>query len=411
MNHFMQRLKRRVQALPTWVDFLVVIVVGALALFIMLSRMIWAPSLDVIHYEIYARRFYMHHIFPPEYPPLALSIFLLTYLPGNAYVAFGIGMTIIIYLSYLALRRIVSRQQAFLIAIYSLLGIIPMVMARYDIIPAIMTVFTLDAARRHKFILAAFLLTIGAWLKLYPFLLLPAVIIAQWQSSEILPVKKRLMALVRTLAPSAGLSLCIIGVASLIDFSSAFHFLRFASARPTQIESLWASIIWLGNVVVGQPPQIVQSYGSHNMGGSVSMLFATLSPYLMLIGLILVYQRQLKGKLDLGHVFLSVIGIVVITSKVLSTQYLIWLLPLVAYVEGVSFLWISICVLTSLGAYFYPYTTTPLPSLFVIQRFLLVNTVRNLLLLVAIVRIVGFSYSIQWSRVDNRIARLLRTEP
>ena len=67
----------------------------------------------------------------------------------------------------------------------------------------------------------------------------------------------------------------------------------------------------------------------------------------MIIGNGWIYLRHVQGKLTLYRAALACLLLTVMMNKVLSPQYFIWILPLVAIVEGLNWRWVLICVLTS----------------------------------------------------------------
>ena len=82
---------------------------------------------------------------------------------------------------------------------------------------------------------------------------------------------------------------------------------------------------------------------------------STLFSGLFVIGSLFVFYRQATGRLTLRQACLACVCLLLATSKVLSTQYLIWVLPLVAMVLELDAVWILISVLTALifpGLYF-----------------------------------------------------------
>ena len=76
---------------------------------------------------------------------------------------------------------------------------------------------------------------------------------------------------------------------------------------------------------------------------------------------------------------------IVLTNKIFSPQYLIWVLPVVALVEGWDLLWVAICLLTTLD---YPvlYRLHPFGAAPYDWPFMLVVAARNALMLVATLR-------------------------
>jgi hypothetical protein len=67
----------------------------------------------------------------------------------------------------------------------------------------------------------------------------------------------------------------------------------------------------------------------------------------LLAGCLWVYWSQARRGLPVERAFLAVICVLLVTSRVFSPQYMIWVLPLVAVVEEFDLLWLAVAVLTT----------------------------------------------------------------
>jgi hypothetical protein len=79
---------------------------------------------------------------------------------------------------------------------------------------------------------------------------------------------------------------------------------------------------------------------------------------------------------------------VLVPNKIFSPQYLIWVLPVVAYVEGFDALWLVICVLTSLDYPIIYQMRHPIWTVTFSWQFMPVLALRNGLLLWATIRVI-----------------------
>jgi len=105
---------------------------------------------------------------------------------------------------------------------------------------------------------------------------------------------------------------------------------------------------------------------------------------LLATGLLYTYWLQWRSKIDLATSSLLTLLIIMLTGKVFSPQYLIWVIPLLAYV-GESDLrwlisWVAIGLLTT-WIYPYIYLMSPLIRVAYVPLFYPVSTIRNFLLL------------------------------
>jgi hypothetical protein len=364
---------------------------------------------DVVEYHLYAQAFWLSHPplhqLPVEYPPLAIIPFSLTLFPplSDIQTIFSLWMAAIVVIGYAGFLRFSTRRRGLIYLLYLLLGSDAVLTARFDIVPALITLAALWATERKRFVLAYLLLAAGILLKLYPAFLLPIVMIAHWQAIRAThPTTVRLRSGVRALAafirndPAvravlSGAALCV-GVVALafaaaiaVAGSAALSGFTYASDRPLQIESTPATILWLGTLV-GIPAHPEFSFVSLNMVGPLDVVLKPLSALALIVGCLVVYWRQMRGRLTIGQAMLACLCAVMVTNKIFSPQYVIWVLPIVAAVEGFDLIWVAIGVLTTLDFPIVYGLRAPIWDSPFSWQFMPVIAARNLLLLYATLR-------------------------
>jgi hypothetical protein len=278
---------------------------------------------------------------PIEYPPLALVPFSVTLIPlGIDYGAvFTLAMAVVFLASCVVVARTASPSVAKAYVIYMLLAGPLTLLGRYDLVTTLVVLSAVVAAGRRRWPMAYALLALGVLLKLYPVVLLPVFAIEQWKTDG-----RRLW-----LAPLIFGAIVVAGfaAAALIDPAGWISPFRYALERPVESESVPATALWLLSGL-GSPGILVHSFNSANVVSPSATYVAALSPIALAAGCIAAYVRHLTGKLTLGQACLACLAVVLVASKVLSPQYLIWILPLVAFEVGLDPVWIGVCVLTFL---------------------------------------------------------------
>ena len=361
---------------------------------------------DIDLYHRYALAFLAHHSLPFEYPVLAIVPFLLTLPPLGDYISVYAAMMLLLFLAgYAGIHRLASARAANVYAVYVLLGAAVTTLARFDIVPALVTVAALFAVGRRRFRLAYVLLGAGVLLKLYPAFLLPVVMIEHrrilhFRGGGLLP---------KPLLGGVGIFFVTVAAGFLVAIVLAPQgwwtpFVQ-ASHRPLQVESVAATGLWLSSFL-GFSAQPDHSFHSFNMIGSLAEVLSALVSLGLILGCCFVYWRQFRGRIDAGRAFLAVVCVVIVSSRVFSPQYLIWALPLVALIEDFDPVWIVISLLTTLV---YPvlYEVDRLhgngtPGRYTVH-FLGVIAIRNALLLWA-------TYRAAMPRVDREIRRVASDE-
>jgi len=344
------------------------------------------------------------HILPFEYPPLTLSIFSLALVAPLPYyqIAFAIAMALVAFGIYWLLLRFGPRGAALACAFYLVLGAWGTAEGRFDLVPAGLTLLCLIAAEHRRWTLAYVALAFGFLLKIYPLLLLPALFMAEqiahgrfhkpaapltlgrlpgevWQTVRELGQWRW-----KNVLLFVGLILAASGIFALFNFQGAVvSQLSYFANRPVQVEATGSSILWLATLL-GHPASVVYTFGSVNIASDLGNPVALTSEAFFVLGYALAILWQWRGKLDLVQTFIALLLIFIVTGKVFSPQYLIWLIPLLAYQGAFSKLWLilwsAISILTTaIYPYIYMLTTDARKAPY-IPGFIECVTLRNLLL-------------------------------
>ena len=401
----------------------IIVLIGALVGTQVLSAKLWMlPNGDVDEYYAYAQAFWtnhpLFHSLPVEYPPLAIIPFTLTILPNlpdSYHIVFAVWMGAVVVAGYIAFLLVAGHTRAMMYAIYLLLGTSATLLARFDIVPALVTLAALWLAERGRFGYAYIFLAAGVLLKLYPAFLIPLVVIEQWRQANATalaegqetPEKavsrvrgslglgrvKQFWSLPATHRAVRGLILClglILGcfiLFFLLNPAGTLSGFQYAGGRPLQVESTPASILWLGSIF-GIPAYPSYSFTSLNFVGPLDAFLKPASAIALVGGCFWVYIRQAEGKLTVGQAFLACLGIVLVTNKIFSPQYLIWIIPVVAAVEGLDLIWLAICFLTWCDYPIIYQLHHPIQTVTYSWQFMPVLALRNGLLLYVTLRVI-----------------------
>lgn len=325
------------------------------------------------------------HALPHEYPLLAVIPFTLALIAPTYWyqVAFALLMVLVAIATYYILLRYRSRSAAIAFAFYIVIGGWGTAAGRFDLIPSALTLLAVMCAVRSRWNWAFVWLALATMIKFYPLPLLMPFLLAQQMST-----REKWLSWRRLVPLASFFAVCIVifGASLLLSVEGTIGPLSYFENRPFQIESAAASVLWLAHLA-GVQLQPVYSYGSLNV---VSPLDSTISPVatlLLVLGLGFTYWLQWRGKITVATSTLLTLLIVMLTGKVFSPQYLIWVAPLVAYVGQANYRWlISWGILSLLTTIIYPYLYMQAPLIDVPTVFAFYPTVavRNLLLLIFI---------------------------
>jgi hypothetical protein len=313
------------------------------------------------------------HTLPLEYPLLTLVPFSLALLaPASLYqVAFALWMGVVALVVYALLQRFGPRGAGFLFIAYLVIGGWATAEARFDLLPAALTLGSLIAATRGRWRWAYTLLALATMLKFYPIVLLPALFIAEQRELRLhWRAARRLTGVALFAGTCVGLTLLSLA----LSVPGTLAPLTYFGVRPVQIESVAATLVWFTHLA-GAPSSYNFTFGSLNVLNPWDRIVSDVFTVALLAGFVAILLAQLRGRLDLGAAYLATLLLIIVTGKVFSPQYLLWLAPLVAYMTARDWrwflLWGVICLLTTIvypylyevSAYIYPTIDRNLPIL------------------------------------------------
>lgn len=287
------------------------------------------------------------HTLPAEYGSLSLLVFLPPLIfPAAWYnIAFFIEMTLIALALAWLLDRYGAPGAGHVWLIYTMIGTMVLTAGRFDAAPAACVVVAIIAARRGKLPWAYAALAVGTLMKLYPLALLPLLLIESWRARSREP-------LWRGPALFAAIFVATEGPAAALDPGGLLTPLSFMSVRCVQVESLPASIGYLWASIVHVQPQFPYHFNSTCVLTPGLATAQNIALALGLLGAALTIALFWRRRLTLGLAALLIVASLIISSKVFSPQYLLWLSPLVALEYGADaaplFGWGMLCLITTL---------------------------------------------------------------
>jgi hypothetical protein len=275
-----------------------------------------------------------HRDFSVEYPPLLWAAIFPPALFANSLpvyrLTFGLWMALGALATALVawkIRRRSDPNEAFSatakVAFLMLLALGPLLVIRFDMVPAFLTLLAAERAVSRKPLQAGLALAAGVACKIYPLVLAP-VFVAAWLGAGT-PAKWKQIG--RFFSGLALVSVIFLGPFLLLAPREFILDLSGHAHRPLEVESVLATPFLL---VKGA--YTFHAFGCCNLWAPGSDIAARISGPLSLVvlaGVLLITYRAAKrdfaAALTEGCALL-LLGMLC-TAKVLSSQYLIWILP------------------------------------------------------------------------------------
>jgi hypothetical protein len=281
--------------------------------------------------------------FRVEYPPAALPVFVLPAIGDGhderAYrrsferlmVLCGLLAVAGVALALTAVRAEPERLLAALgFAALAPLALGSVILTRFDLWPAALMVLGLAAVLAARERLGLGVLGLGAAAKIFPAVLAPLALAYVWRR------RGRREALLCGAVFVGVLFVCFAPFV-ILSPGGVWDSLSRQAERPLQIESLGSSFLLAAHHLWGYGITLDLSHGSQNQGGSLADAIAVAQSalqVLVVVGLLVVFSRGPATPERLIRYAAASIAAFVALGKVLSPQFLIWLLPLVPLVRG-----------------------------------------------------------------------------
>jgi Glycosyltransferase family 87 len=218
------------------------------------------------------------------------------------------------------------------------------ILSRFDLWPAALAAGALAALVSQRFRLGHVLLGLGAAAKFYPGVLLPLAVAYTWKQ------RGRREALA-CLALSIGAFALVVVPFLVLAPHGVWHSVRVQLERPLQVESSGAAFLLVAHNVFGFALAGETSHGSQNVAGGAAHVVAIVSSVLQAGVLIWIWWAFARGPATAAALVRSSAAALcafVAFGKVLSPQFLIWLIPVVPLVRGRRGLWASALLLAAL---------------------------------------------------------------
>jgi hypothetical protein len=278
--------------------------------------------------------------FDIEYPPLAVPLFRLAgaQLPIETYstrFVFEMGFITVVTGVLVAVTAVFlwpTGRRAYLAgALYALAVALTgaIIVNRYDVAVALIVAAFLLCLVRRWYVAAAVALGIGFALKVTPAALLPLVLLlAGGPRRWIWPI-----------AGFAGAAFAGFLPYLFVAPQGVWYVFQYHIERPLQIESVLGTPMLLGQALGADWAQVGYSHGSWQLIAPGADIAADLSGVLTFGALVIVYvvllsrRAQLRAAPDeLPLAVLTLLLALIAFGKVLSPQYFIWILPVLAVV-------------------------------------------------------------------------------
>lgn len=277
-----------------------------------------------------------------EYPPGALGVFVFPALvvsgTSEYFWAFGALMAVAggvgVLLTAAALGRLErpARVKRWVLALLALspVALGGVLLTRFDLVPAALVagatlLFLSDRPRS-----ASLTLGVAAAVKLYPLAVLPLLAIWTWRRTD------RREAVVCSALAVGVVALAYLPFVLLAPSSVASSVWQQVS-RPLQIESLGAGVLLLLHHATGLDVVVETTYGSQNLTGATAAGVAVALSAASIVVLCWLWFRFARGEMTherLVRYGAATLVAVVVFGKMLSPQFLVWLLFPLALVAG-----------------------------------------------------------------------------
>ena len=393
-----QPLSRRRVGTETFlalVEVVLVLAAGGLLLALVRHLATTGPVVmgdDIAYYRAVAQKIVAGQLpyrdFPFEYPVLALVPLVLAGVASSfeayAWALAGLNALFLAVsaalLWFIARSGYSSRSPIRTAGVFLLLvAATPVVLFRLDALASLLTLAAFAALIARRNALSGVALALSALVKLYAVVLVP---LFAWREFAAGRRRAAVLVLVASLASAVVVSATLFALSG----ASGLEFIGYQTNRGVQVESVVGSLVLLGHALAGVPVQLSVDYFSWQVASplvdALGWTFVVLPVAMGALLAVSAYSsfRWSSPGMD-AQLFVELISaallLFMLAYRVLSPQYLAWLLPFAALLtRGKLALVLAACVLTS---YIFPLAYQELLALD--PGLIIALAMRNILLL------------------------------
>jgi len=206
----------------------------------------------------------------------------------------------------------------------------PVVVQRFDVLAALLSVLAVAACVRGRWSSAGVAVAAGTAVKLYPVLILPAVV-------AYAAARGGRRSATRVVAAFAVVTAGAFAPFVVLSPRGLWHALDYQLARPLQVETLVSGAALVAHLLAGFAVGLHTGSGSVNYAWPAGAAAHLAQRAVFVIALLVtVGFSLLKARGAVGFILAAatVTAVAVTFGSVLSPQYVVWLLPLVPLVAG-----------------------------------------------------------------------------
>lgn len=278
-----------------------------------------------------------------EYPPLSVPVLIAPiyiddstqgFVDGFMWemLAFDLGMVVLITLALPGdARRVLSAVGIYTVGVVilsdvvlapSLIDIGPLVLVRFDVVPALFVLAAILARDRGRSAAWSGLLSVAVAIKAFPLFIYPALLRGEKNVRRVV------------VAGVIPLLVCAIAVIVMGDeFGSA---ISYHTQRALQVEALAASPFEIAHVLGSSGVTSVVGHGGFEISAPGAVAARWISVVIGAAGYLMLMLAGWRTKVSNLKLATALLTVLVIFAPVLSPQFLLWILPVSACAYGLG---------------------------------------------------------------------------
>jgi hypothetical protein len=278
-----------------------------------------------------------------EYPPLSVPVLIAPiyiddstqgFVDGFMWEMLAFDLAIVVLIAFALpgdTRRVLSALGIYTVGVVILSDVVldpslidtgPLVLARFDIVPALFVLAAVLARDRGRSAAWSGLLSVGVAIKAFPLFLYPALLRGERNLRRVI------------VAGAIPLVLCVAAVVVMGDeFGSA---ITYHTDRALQVEALAASPFEVAHALGSSGIATVTGHGGFELSASGADTARWLSVVIGAIGYLLLVRAGWRSEVSNLKLATALVTVLVVLAPVLSPQFLLWILPISACAYGLG---------------------------------------------------------------------------